>query len=192
MKKYFLPIIALICVVATSVSCHDSKSYAELLNEENQAVNSFLVRQRVIDELPADNNFEVGEHAPYYRIDDEGNVYMQVLSLGTDGMAEKDQRIYFRFNRYNLFYYIVGDDENNASIAEGNADNMNTQSTFFLYDNTTVSESYQYGTGIQMPLKYLPIGSKINLVIKSQVGPSSEISYVQPYLYNIAYYKSMI
>lgn len=163
-----------------------------MLTEENQAVNSFLVHQKVVDELPADNNFEVGENAPYYRIDDEGNAYMQVLSLGSDEMAEKNQRIYFRFTRWSLFLYIIGDDENNATVGSGNADNMGMESTFFLFDNTSVSESAQYGSGLQLPMKYLGIGAKVNLIIKSQIGPTSEISYVVPYLYTISYYKSMI
>ncbi len=189
MKKYLFPIIAIIGLAIASVSCNDSKSYAELLSDENQAVNKFLVQHKVVDYVPADNNFEIGEDAPYYRLDDEGNVYMQVLSKGSDEKAEKDARVYFRFKRANLFNFEVGSDDNNWS---GNADNMNTQSTFFLFDNTTVSQSTQYGTGIQLPLHYLGYGATVNIVIKSQAGPTSDMSYVVPYIYWIQYNKSMI
>jgi len=192
MKHLFFPIMAVIGLALAFSSCNDSKSYAELLADENQAVNKFLVQHKVVDGLPADNNFEIGSDAPYYRLDAESNVYMQVLDKGSDEKPEKESRVYFRFLRYNLFYYIVGDDEYNATIAAGNADNMNTQSTYFLFGNTTVSESTQYGTGIQLPLNYLGYGAKVNIIIKSQAGPSSDMSYVVPYLYTISYNKSMI
>ena len=69
---------------------------------------------------------------------------------------------------------------------------MNTQSTYFLFDNTTVSQSTQYGTGIQLPLHHLGYGATVNIVIKSQAGPTSDMSYVVPYIYWIQYNKSMI
>lgn len=180
----------LIGLALSLTSCDDSKSYAELLQDENQAVNKFLVQHRVVDHIPADSVFEVGENAPFYRLDDESNVYMQVISLGTDEKPKKDDRVYFRFTRYNMFYYVVGGD--NTLLGSGNADGMNNATTFFLFENLSVSESTQYGTGIQLPMKYLGYNAEVNLVIKSQDGPSDEISYVIPYLYNIRYFKSMI
>ena len=66
------------------------KSYAELLQDENQAVNKFLVQYRVVETIPADGKFEIGPDAPFYRLDEENNVYMQVLSAGTDEKPEKE------------------------------------------------------------------------------------------------------
>lgn len=227
MKKLIFPIFTLLALAFLTSSCDDSKSYAELLADENYAVNDFLVRHHVVDYVPSDSVFitrrEIAEKifeesgnvaadeaayeqalveimadlekdpakdAPYYRIDDESNVYMQVISVGTDEKPKKDDRVYFRFTRYNLFYYVVGAD--NSLIGSGNADSMNSQSTFFLFENTSVSESTQYGTGIQLPLRFLGYNSKVNIVVKSQAGPESDMSYVVPYLYTITYYKSMI
>lgn len=190
MKKLLSPIVLLLALAAGLSSCKDSKSYAELLQDENQAVNKFLVQHRVIDKVPENGIFEVGPDAPYYQLDDEANVYMQVLALGTDEKPEKDDRVYFRFTRYNMFYYVVGGD--NAALGAGNADGMNTAATFFLFDNYTVYDSYQYGEGIQLPMKYLGYNAKVNLIVKSQEGFTDETAYVTPYLYTITYYKSMI
>lgn len=227
MKKFLSPIVLLIAIAMGLTSCDDSKSYAELLADENQAVNKFLVEFKVVDGIPADSVFitrdgiidkmieNIGiqpsdsaeykkawiqynqylannpmEDAPYYCIDENSNVYMQVLSVGTDEKPEKNDRVYFRFTRYNMFYYVVGGD--NTLLGTGNADSMNTEATFFLFDNTSVSQSTQYGTGIQLPMKFLGYNAKVNLVIKSQDGPTDEMSYVVPYLYTITYYKSMI
>ncbi|WP_303408659.1 hypothetical protein [uncultured Duncaniella sp.] len=64
MKRQILSIFPILALLLAATSCSDSKSYADLLNEENQLVNAFLAEHRVIEEIPADNNFEVGEDAP--------------------------------------------------------------------------------------------------------------------------------
>ena len=88
--KLFRITLALISLVLLTASCDDSKSYAELLSDERKATNAYLATQKVINEIPADTVFEEGENAPFYRIDEEGNVYMQVISSGTT--AQKTMR----------------------------------------------------------------------------------------------------
>ena len=85
--RYPLAIISALLVAVTSFSCSDGKTYAELLTDETRNVNAFLANQKVIIEIPEDSVFEVGEDAPYYQIDPEGNVYMQVLSVGKGDKA---------------------------------------------------------------------------------------------------------
>lgn len=172
------------------VSCSDNKSYAELLTDETKNVNAFLANQKVINEIPEDSIFEAGEDAPYYRIDETGNIYMQVVKYGTQEKAEDDQQVYFRYTRYNLSQY-------NAATGElpdgmGNSEDLEYEPTWFRFKNFTLTSSSQYGAGIQMPLYFLPLGSEANVVIKSQYGMTSEISYVTPFLYNIRYYKGKI
>lgn len=170
------------------ISCNDTKSYAELLNDENLYVNRFLADQRVIGQVPADTVFEVGPDAPYYRLDEDGQLYMQVINAGTPGnRVSYDEQIYFRFTRWNIAYYDngkFGDGEGNNSVLNGN--------TSFRYNNYEISSSYDFGAGIQVPLSYLPIDCEVNIVIKSQYGMPSEMSYVQPYLYHIRYFKPKI
>lgn len=199
-NKYNMKWLTMMCVVmiTTLSSCDDNKSYAELLDEETEAVNWFLASQRVVASIPADSVFEVGEYAPFYKMDEEGNVYMQVLNVGNlDEKAQEDQQIYFRFMRYNLTYwYSTGYSlsENPYSWktdwdGEGNANDMEYNAMSFRFGNYTLSSSSQYGSGIQLPLYYLGIDCEVNIVIKSQYGIQSEISNVIPFLYNIRYYK---
>lgn len=175
------------CVFALS-SCNKGKSYAELLDEENKSVNIFLSNQRVVGYVPADSVFEVGENAPYYKMDEDGNIYMQVLNVGDmNDKAEQNQLIYFRFMRYNLNEYAQGVEPK----GEGNANSLGGVYSF-RFENYTLSSSAQYGSGIQLPLSYLGIGCEVNLVIKSQYGFTSEIPNVIPYKYHIRYFKSQI
>lgn len=175
-------------ILASFSSCENGRSYADMLNQESKYVNSFLVDQRVIGEIPADSVFEHGTNAPYYQLDGEGNIYMQVIDPGSGPKAEEGERIYFRFMRYNLATYVSGEE----MYGEGNESDLSQVNTYFNFNSYTLPSSSQYGSGIQMPLNFLPLNCEVNIVIKSQYGFTSETSYVQPYLYHIRYFKSQI
>lgn len=191
MKLYKLIIPALFILLAVAVSCENGRSYADLLNDESKYVNKFLVNHKVVGSVPADSVFEVGVDAPYYQLDEDGNIYMQVLVMGTGAKVKKGQRVYFRFERYNLSYYS-GPDFDWNNYGEGNATDLTQADAFFVYDDFTLPSSSSWGSGIQMPLAYLPYGSEVNIVIKSQYGITDETSQVQPYLYNVRYFPSQI
>lgn len=170
-------------------SCNDTKSYAERLVDENKAINLYLSDCKVENNIPADSVFIEGPDAPFYRLDEDGNVYMQVIRSGDrkNNRATDDQLIYFRFTRYNLLYYY----NYGEMYAEGNATDMNNSPTSFRFNNTSLSSSTQYGTGIQTPLNFLGIDCEVRLIIKSQYGFTSETSQVSPYLYEIRYFKPL-
>lgn len=172
--------------VVSFTGCDSGKSYADLLTEETHAVNYYLANHRVVNEIPADTVFECGEDAPYYRIDEDSNLYMQVINPGTpDNKVEDDELIYFRYTRYNLKYYFDTD----QMVGSGNSDNLNVQATSFRFGNTMLSSASAYGMGIQEPLKYLGVDCEVNLVVKSQLGPTDDIAAVVPYMYNLRYFR---
>ncbi|MEZ3590468.1 MAG: DUF4827 domain-containing protein [Muribaculaceae bacterium] len=186
---YRLSLLALSVLSIYIVSCKDSKSYSKLLDQEKKAVNLYLSDQRVEPEIPADSVFETGPNAPFYKMDTDGNVYMQVIDRGDmNARAKQDQLIYFRYMRANLYQYEPG-----VKLEwGGNSDNMGYPSTSFRFGNAYLQSSYRWGQGIQIPLYYLGIGCEVNLVIKSQYGLPEEQANVIPFLYNIRYFKSQI
>jgi hypothetical protein len=187
--KAFVTVATVAAGVACFSSCSDSKTYAELLTDENHYVNNFLADQRVIDGIPADTVFITGEDAPYYRIDEDGTLYMQVVDAGTPGnMATSDEVIYFRFIRYSLADYADGE----LPTGVGNESNLSYGNLSFRYGNFSLQSSYQWGTGVQRPLDLLPVDCQVNIIIKSQYGFTDEISYVTPYLYKMSYYRPKI
>ncbi len=177
-----------ICTATVSLSCSDNKSYAELLEVENKAVNRFLADQRVIGYQEDFTDFEVGADAPFYQIDKEGNLYMQVIKLGEYEKPEDNQLVYFRFTRYTLSYYTTGGEME----GEGNSESIEYGDQSFRMNNTTLESTTQWGSGIQHPLTLIPLGSEIKLVVKSQYGWTAEIAYVQPFLYHLRYYPGKI
>lgn len=213
MKK-FLSILLCGAAVAAMSSCDDKESYADLLRDENHAVNAYLTNYPLITEIPADNQFistqsivnspefqrefghldaaaqqtEALKITPFYRMDEEGYVYMQVVDPGSGPMAEKEQQIWFRFTRYNLAFVY----KNGSSEPTGNESNVASTPTSFRFKNTTLASTTQWGTGIQTPLDYLPLNCRVNLIVKSYLGPIEEVSAVYPYIYSIRYYPSKI
>lgn len=189
--KFSRIIIAIFSAViaAAAVSCDDGKTYAELLDTETQSVNRYLADQMVVAEIPADTVFITGPDAPYYRLDEDGMLYMQVLDPGTkDNRVENDELIYFRFTRYNLNNYADGE----LPAGTGNETDMGYLNSSFRYNNYQLQSSIQWGSGVQTPLAYLPVDCEVNLVIKSQYGFSSEIANVVPFLYHLRYYRPKI
>lgn len=173
------------------VSCEKSQSYSELLREEEKAVNWFLAQHNVVNELPADSTEyitfqEAGEDAPFYRLDPDGYVYMQIVKADYSDMVEEGDLVYFRFDRDNIIYLQQGFGETNF----GNSDYMGSASTSFIYKNNKLTSTTTWGTGIQMPLKYMGYNSEVNLVLKSYYGFLDEQSSCVPYLMNIRYFKA--
>lgn len=192
--------IAAAAIVTLSLtSCSEGKSYSELLTDENHATNYYLSTCRVVNEIPEDNKFETGPDAPYYRMDNDGNIYMQVIDPGTpDNRVEYDQQIYFRFTRYNLKQFMLTGlpslqdaIADGSVVAEGNANNLSYGATWFRYDNYKLSASSQYGSALQLPLGYLGIDCEVNIVVKSQMGLTSEMANVIPYVYNVRYFPAV-
>ena len=189
-KRKLLTAFAALALAVGLSSCSDSKSYAELLTDETHHVNDFLSNHRVDNTIPTDTNFvfETGPDAPYYRLDEDGNMYMQVLNPGTKGnYATDDEIIYFRFTRYNLAYYADGQ----LPDGEGNESDMEFMNTWFRFQNYSLQSSYQWGAGVQTPLTLLPVDCEVNIVVKSQYGFYSEMSYVVPYLFRLRYFRQL-
>lgn len=181
-------LMALPIALALLASCKDSKSYSELLDDEEKSINSFLAHQKVLKQIPADTVFQTGADAPYYQIDDNGNVYMQVLKAGdrTNNRAQEGETIYFRFGRISINRWSAGYED----APSGNFGDLSYSSTSFRFSNEEANYDYtKYGYGVVLPLVFVGIDSEINLLIKSRKGPYSEIADVVPYLYNIRYFK---
>lgn len=167
--------------------CEDTKSYSELLNDEEHAVNWYLAQQKVELQLPEDGKFIVGENAPYYKMDKEGSVYMQVINAGNDVKPEKGDLIYFRFMRMNIQTYM----SYGTKAWEGNSEDFGTSTnSSLIYGNNVLTSTTQYGEGIQVPLQYLGYNSEVNLIVKSTEGFTDELSECIPYVYNIRYFKA--
>lgn len=171
-------------------SCEKGESYTDLLKKQEKAVNWYLSGESVDVNIPADSIFVEGEDAPFYKMDNDGNVYMRVIDSGdpTDRPQPGD-KVYFRYSRMNLRnFYEVG-----VETWAGNSSNLESSlgSTSLIYGNYSLSSTYQYGTGIQVPLAYLGYNSRVRLVVKSDAGFPAEQSSCQPYIMDVRYFRGV-
>ena len=185
-KLHALGAVALAVAAMFASSCNDGKSYAQLLNEEDMYTNNYLADHYVELSIPEDTVFqtvaEVGSKAPFYRLDEDGMLYMQVINAGTKGnRVADDEQIYFRYMRFPLAL------SSNGTLPSGEGNMITISPAWFRFNNFQLQTSYQWGQGVQMPLHYLPVDCEVNIVIKSQMGLSDETANVQPYLWHITY-----
>ena len=167
--------------------CSDSDSYSTLLKKEEKAANWFLSNQKVCLDIPADGQFEIGENAPFYKLDEDGYVYMQVVNPGSEtSRPQKGDQVYFRYNRINLKTWY----ESGSEVSTGNDNNMEIATSGFVYDDYSLNSTIMYGRGIQNALSYLGYNSEVNLVLRSYYGFTSDQSQCIPYLINIRYFKA--
>lgn len=185
-------IINLACVLTFFTlifcGCKDTESYSDLLRDEEKAVNWYLSGQRVESQIPADSVFETGANAPYYRMDEDGFLYMQVVNAGNkDQRAQDGDMVYFRYMRKNLKYMYEGYEV----TPDGNADNLDSKAgnTSFKFGNTSIPSSAKWGTGIQIPLQYLGYGCEVNIVMRSYIGFVADQTECIPYVVNVRYFK---
>lgn len=189
-KPLYNVILLLGSTLLLITGCSKSQSYSELLRDEEHAVNWYLAGYNVALEIPEDPEMlitweEAGENAPYYKLDSEGYVYMQVVRADFQDMVDEGDLVYFRLSRKSILdmYNGIG------SESTGNSDYLPNGATSFVYKNTYLSSTTTWGTGIQMPLKYLGYNSEVNLVVKSYYGFAEEQSYCIPYLMNLRYFR---
>lgn len=199
MRKKIYNLIALsglVILTGLFAGCSKSQSYSELLRDEEHAVNWYLANYNVALELPEDyrdlltsetvvDGVPLGENAPFYKLDPEGYVYMQVVRAVDDEMVSEGDFVYFRYQRESILD-MYNDVESNSM---GNSDYLPNGTTSFVYKNTYLSSSTTWGTGIQMPLQYVGYNSEVNLVLKSYYGFTAEQAYCVPYIMNIRYFK---
>lgn len=188
--KFIFAFSALVALLMGS-SCSKSQSYTDLLKREQKASNWFLAQKRVCNELPADSVFEEGPDAPFYRMDDDGYIYMQVLKTGKREIPQYGDQVYFTFARYNVLQMY---DQNTLDIPayESNQDNFlnSIGNTYFIFGNYRVAVSAKYGSGMQLPLSWLGYDSEVNILLKSYYGFQADNTTCIPFLVNTRYFKA--
>lgn len=191
--KFLKPalLFAAFALISTSLtSCEDGKSYSDMLEEEQKAVNWYLAQQKVEASVPEDSVFEVGSDAPFYRMNSDGTVYMRVVNQGDmNNRPKKGDTVYFRFLRQNIKLLKDGTVTGPGS---GNADNMISGGNVSLvYGNNVLSSTTSLGSGLQVPLDYLGYNCEVDLIVKSIEGQTGDISQCIPYLYTgLKYFKA--
>lgn len=157
---------------------------------EQMAIDYFLsdkiVNKDCTHEYMKDNNFEIGESAPYYYNDPAPVVAFKVLKKGNSGKVSNGDKIYFRYTRWNLMDNYV----NHAMPSGyGNANDLSSDPSYFYLEGSD-EITLNWGVGIQVPMMFgLEYGSEVDVIVASPAAGQNEASLCIPYLYHITYLK---
>ena len=207
MKKLFILLMVVAGLGVMSQSCNNGKTYAEMKEEEREAIKRFIELNEitVIDEDQfAEQDSTTNVAANEYVLFEETGVYMQVVERG-NGEALEDGRHEF------LVRYLE-----EQIVADGTTDTLSLNTIANLYahpdefiltkQDNQLSASFSangamYDThgsayvpsGWLLPLNYLKVGreisgrSKIKLILPHSQGTSTASSQVIPCYYEITY-----
>lgn len=197
MKKLTLFFLSLLALTISFQACDNSKTYAEMLDEEKDAINDFI----------KDHNIKVISQSQFYAQDSVTNldenefvqlasgVYMQIVDKGSDNIADtvkNNDEILVRFMEYDIirkdtalsnltaaetvdaFRYTV----TSSSIA-----GLFLQGYMMAYYTTAVP------AGWLVPLEYVRDRAHVRLIVPSKMGTQNAIQAVYPYYYDIRKYQ---
>lgn len=202
MKKLLLIFFSLLAVGYIFQACDNTKTYAEMLDEEKDAVNAFIRDNKISviseDEFKAQGyttNLEKNEYVSFT----SNGIYMQIVEKGIEGdtirnnnevavrLVETDVKTrdttYFNVvlpgfeNRPDLYTYpdVFRYVDNGTSVAG-----------VFLQGNMP---SYQQSTDVPpgwlVALKYVTNFGHVRIVVPSKMGYSEANKSVTPYFYDI-------
>ena len=206
MKKLVFLFLSLLAAGGIFQACDDSKTYAEMLEDEKNAVNKFIKDKRI--QIISQDEFEKNDTVTdlirneYVALSD--GVYMQIVDRGS---AENKTDTFANNNEIcvrNIDDDIMTRDTTcfNVFLEEwGDANQLYTNPAVFRY---VAEGSYVYGTFIQMAYYWasyyqsteVPASCQlaltlvrnyahVRLIVPSKVGHSSAQQYVNPYYYDI-------
>lgn len=202
MKKLILLFVALLAIGNAFQSCSNTKTYAEMLQEEKDAINAFIKKQGIQaiskDDFEKDTvtNVELNEYVAF-----SNGVYMQIVDRGSldeaDAFVNRDV-LTVRFIEHD----IIANDTSCFNVFipgfEDYSDYNNYPDVFnYMWDGYNPygqfiegSMGLVYGTtdvpgGWLFALKYLRNNAHVRLIVPSKQGHSTAQKYVYPYFYDI-------
>lgn len=198
MKKLLLLFFILLAVGFTFQACDDTKTYAEMLEEEDDAIADFINKEgiKVISQTEFFDNDSVTDVEKNEFVQLSSGVYMQIVDKGSDNPADtvkNNDLVLVRFMEYSLLDkdttlsnltlpYLV--DEFKYTASSSSIAGIFIQGLMYMaYGYTAVP------AGWLVPLPYVRDKAHVRLIVPSKMGHQSAMQYVYPYYYDITKYQ---
>lgn len=198
MKKLTLFFLSLLALTISFQACDNSKTYAEMLDEEKDAINDFI----------KDHNIKVISQSQFYAQDSITNldenefvqlasgVYMQIVDKGSDNIADtvkNNDEILVRFMEYDIIRKDTA--LSNLTAAETvdafryTVTSSSIAGLFLQGYMMTYYSSTAVPAGWLVPLEYVRNRAHVRLIVPSKMGTQNAIQAVYPYYYDIRKYQ---
>lgn len=198
MKKLLLLFFILLAVGFSFQACDDTKTYAEMLEEEDDAIADFINKEgiKVISQTEFFDNDSVTDVEKNEFVQLSSGVYMQIVDKGSDNPADtvkNNDLVLVRFMEYSLLDkdttlsnltlpYLVDEFKYTAS----------SSSIAGIFIQGLMYMAYRYTAvpaGWLVPLPYVRDKAHVRLIVPSKMGHQSAMQYVYPYYYDITKYQ---
>lgn len=197
MKKILPFIFALMALSAIFYACDDTKTYAEKMEEEDEAIEAFIRDSSitVISQSEFYANDSVTDVSKNEYVQLASGVFMQIVDKGSENLADTirpNEVVLVRFSEYSLFDkaitvsnletpYMVDEFRytvTSSSIA-GIFSTANVGAMYYYYSSTTVP------AGWLAALAYVRDGAHVKLIVPHKMGHDVALSNVYPYFYDL-------
>ena len=195
MKKLAFVFFMLLAAGWAFQACDDTKTYAEMLEEEDDAIERFIRNNdiKVISQSEFYTKDSMTDENEYVQL--ASGVYMNIVSKGvedkTDTVKNNDE-ILVRFLEYN----VLNEDTTLSNITEPRI----VDSFRYTVTSTSIAgtflEGYMltyYGTAVPagwlVPLAYVRNMAHVRLIVPSKMGHNTAMQSVIPYYYDIQKYQ---
>lgn len=197
MKKLTLFFFALIAVCLGFQACDNTKTYAEMLEEEKEAIRDFIKKE----------NIQVISQSEFYAQDSVTNldrnefvqlvsgVYMQIVDKGSENPADtmkNNDLILVRFMEQDL---LTGDTTSASNFyIPGLVDEFRyTETPSSIAGIFRQGNMLMYGTSVPagwlVPLAYVRDRAHVRLIVPAKMGHKVALERVYPYFYDIYKYQ---
>ena len=195
MKKLTLFFLALLACSVAFQACDDTKTYAEMLEDEDNAIKAFI----------RDSSITVISQTEFYRNDSTtdlsrnefvqlaSGVYMQVVDKGSENPADTmkaNDKILVRFSEFGLIENKLTLSNLNISYIVDEFDYRVTSSSIAGSFTEGLMVSY-YGSSVPagwlVPLVYVRDKARVRLIVPSKMGHNRAMQQVYPYYYELKY-----
>ena len=198
MKKLVFLFLSLLAAGGIFQACDDSKTYAEMLEDEKNAVNKFIKDKRI--QIISQDEFEKNDTVTdlirneYVALSD--GVYMQIVDKGSENEADtvkNNDEILVRFMEYSIL---------DKDTALSNLSAVETVDAFrYTVTSSSIAGTFLQGymmtyysspavpAGWLVPLTYVRDMAHVRLIIPSKMGHQTAMQYVYPYYYDIRKYQ---
>jgi hypothetical protein len=172
MKKTLTILTALAAIFLLPISCNNSKTMQERIQEEKKAIETYIARNRlnILTKYPADGvfgekDFFKNSDGIYFHVVDSGN--------GQRAVALRDEIIL----RYESVHYIGVSD---TAVYES----VDNYPYSFIYGlSASYSSSSTVCSGWAAPLEYVGLHAVVDMILPSNYGNSTDRTNFNPTFY---------
>ena len=168
------------CILFSSVwtSCNNSKTYAELLKDEQNAISKFINDSNftVLYSYPKDSIFLPNEFVKL-----PNGLYMNVIDRGNGSKIDSGQNVLMRVKYYRNLFDTTTYHSSNWSSGDPSQ---------FVFGQA--SSSNNYVEGFATPLIFVRGNAKVRLIIPSSLNDYTTVQNVTPYYYYVQYSENVM